>query len=368
MHKLTYTALSIMLVLVILACEDEQTTISMGYASPEEASVAFQEAVKAEDWESVVACLTPESRDMSATILVVMAGFLAMDEQKSETVHAILEKHGLDMEDESAAFDPDEDTQSPAQVIKDRDGFIAEMMEIGGEDIEIVVGKLADLEIDEDTATGVWLTDDEEEESVEFRRIDGRWYVHMPERGIFPADDDSTITPPGGISDQPTYDAELFITYWEKGLLQKGRQPLVPALRYLDLEIGEDKTQNRIIPVFMKHENRNDVYQIERIFPFGHPEAQSSIHAVKFSGTPVTVFEDETLKVALHARTVYTVMDQNGNIARMMDISDPELPVGRLTDLKIDGDTATGVLLAPDGEEGTIEFEKIDGSWYVKEE
>ncbi len=367
MHILTYIVLGITLALAILACrEAERTTVSTGYASPEEASDALRKAFAAKDWENVVACFTPESRDTMAGIMVTMAAFSALDEQKSATFDAILKKHGVGVEDESAELDPDEDTQSHGQAIQDRDGFIAEMMEIAGENLELVTGRLTNLKIDGDTATGVWLTDDKEEEPVEFREIDGRWYVHLPQEGIFPADDDSATTPLGRATGEPKYDAELLITYEIKGGSNKVRQPLVPALTSFDFWIGESNLQCRIIPIFAKHENGNDVYQVERVFPVGDPAAQSSTYTVEFSGTPVTVFEDETQTIALHARTVYGTVDENGNIVEMMVINDPELGLGRLTDLNIDGDTATGVLLTPDGEKETIEFEKVEGSWYVK--
>jgi hypothetical protein len=129
--------------------------------------------------------------------LVVLTG------QKPETVPFKFEGVPLPGEGEEAsegeaAFaetgPSEEDFKEWAAPIKDKAAFIAEMfalLEKMTEDDDgppgVFSGKLADLQIEGDTATAVQVTDqdgNQQREPIEFRRINGRWFVHLPKGGF----------------------------------------------------------------------------------------------------------------------------------------------------------------------------------------
>ena len=46
----------------------------------------------------------------------------------------------------------------------------------------MTLGFVKDVKIDGDEATGIIKIEGEDSQPMEYRRIDGRWFVHLPEK------------------------------------------------------------------------------------------------------------------------------------------------------------------------------------------
>jgi hypothetical protein len=179
---------------------------SGGADTPEAAFNTFKSAVGNNDWETATAQLTSESQDVLASGMMMMAAFASIsfdaDEAKAreESFNQLLAKHGLDKDqmDQDTAFgaeDPSEAMGDLMAPVKNKPAFVADMIawieknsddENGGMMEEITSGQLQGVEITGDTAKGkIAMTKDGEtnEEPVEFRKIGGKWFIHLPMNG-----------------------------------------------------------------------------------------------------------------------------------------------------------------------------------------
>lgn len=187
-----------------------------GYRSPEAVFAAAKEAAEEEDWERFCGCITPESRDQFAGVLVFfavitkgasgMAAFGGPDraqeaEEKMKPVMDVMAKHGLD-EDTLKNMSPqgpmgpggpDKDhLQEMLAPIKNRNKFIADMItvmkEVGNREDSIPSpwesdARLEDVETGEDSATGYVVqtkNGNERRNKIAFAKVDGSWRIDLP--------------------------------------------------------------------------------------------------------------------------------------------------------------------------------------------
>jgi len=91
-----------------------------GFESPEKAFEAFQQAGAANDFPGLVRCLSPESVDsMAEMIMFPLALMAAFDPEKEKEIKKLLAKHGIDMDDETQ-------NESPLKKLKDKEAYIAD--------------------------------------------------------------------------------------------------------------------------------------------------------------------------------------------------------------------------------------------------
>jgi len=215
-------ALSALLLTPFFGCRGQQDAEPGGAETPEAAFAAFQEAAQEKDWKAVAELLTPESQESMAAGMIFIASFMAaFDEGKGKELEQLLKKHGLDPD---AAKGPDaEEAASLEQAlkaavgpIKDKPALIAEMIGWLDENAEgaggssfaegfgsIASAKLSDLSIEGDTATGT-VTGEDESGPIEFRRLNGRWLIHIPEdeTRMGPGSDETSDWGPSGGFDE----------------------------------------------------------------------------------------------------------------------------------------------------------------------
>ena len=183
------------------------------HRSPEAVFQTAKTATDNQDWEKFCDCLTPESQDNLAGMLVSgalmvksMSGMAAMAgpekarevEEKMKPIMAVLEKHGLDEEtlNESQAEtrravggNRQEAIQKLVSPIKDRGKFVGDMIdamkEIGQREDATPFqsdARLEDLKIDGDSATGKIVQTKkgtERKDAIRFQKISGSWKIDL---------------------------------------------------------------------------------------------------------------------------------------------------------------------------------------------
>ena len=157
--------------LILSGCGSSTTQVK--YDSPQAAYDAFSNASQAGEWRTLAEALTPESQDALAAMLLLPAGMAAaFDESAGGELELILKKHELSSDTLDVGAD-----ELP---VKDKPAFIADvaewLMRQGGDssDLGMPSGKLTDLAIDGDSATGTI-----KDEPISFRQVDGGWLVHL---------------------------------------------------------------------------------------------------------------------------------------------------------------------------------------------
>jgi hypothetical protein len=171
----------------------ETETNKAGYDSPQAAFDAMKVALSEDDWKTAASCMDEASQDMLAGGLVFGVAFMvATDEDKQKKAEKLLKKHGLDPNEEGG--DDGESTggiSSLASAVKDKPTFIADFFEFIKENTpdddfdrprEIGSGTLTGVKADGAQASGTVKTKGGKNEQLEFRKIDGRWFVHLPEK------------------------------------------------------------------------------------------------------------------------------------------------------------------------------------------
>ena len=161
--------------------------------SPEAAFAALKQAAEQEDWDAAARLLTDDSQTAIAGMLVFVGGLVAaFDAEEGKGLEELMEKHGLS-EDVDPEPPPGTDLSDPlamvkalASVVEDKPAFIGEVMDWmvenadSTEDPDFAAAKLTDLVIDGDTASAT-VTGVDVGDTIEFRRVDGKWLVHLPE-------------------------------------------------------------------------------------------------------------------------------------------------------------------------------------------
>jgi hypothetical protein len=186
------------------------------HRSPEAVFLAAKEAAEQEDWEGMCECITPESRDQFAGMLLFgavmmkgMSGFAALGgpekvqevEEKFKPVMDVLAKHGLDeetlenMKPQGRMMPGSADNDRLQQVlapVKNRNKFVADMIaamqQVSNRERTIPSpwesdATLVDLEIGENSATGYIVqtkNGNERRDKIAFTKIDGSWKIDLP--------------------------------------------------------------------------------------------------------------------------------------------------------------------------------------------
>jgi hypothetical protein len=172
-----------------------------GFESPEAAFAAHQEALHEKQWDKLILTYTPANQKE----LAFAVSYLAAEEYpRSDEVKQALQDNGL-MTNLNPKSLPERETAHRNFSVSDDASCFAEMVEAydtaaadritnpvlraifrksKGERIrERSGGALRDLQMTGDTATAtifLVIEDDEEiEDSVTFRQIDGRWFIHL---------------------------------------------------------------------------------------------------------------------------------------------------------------------------------------------
>jgi hypothetical protein len=201
------------------------------YETPQAVFDAAREAAKKEDWKAFCACLTPESRDMLAGLVVFAGGVMKAginaaaekeDKDKKElilqVVKALLKpvtdayaRHGITEATLDKLSNPEQffkDKKDPTQVkktllkaaapVKDRTAFISDVMgaltkllQTFGKGEEVSLGgtifpkdgRLEDLKVEGDGAKAMMIgtkKGQEKREPINFKKDRGRWRIEIP--------------------------------------------------------------------------------------------------------------------------------------------------------------------------------------------
>lgn len=191
------------------------------FESPQAVLRSVRAAIAGHNYKTLCRCLTPESLEMQAGVLVYMsasfalaekmptalpaAGALLGDGEAIEDVKllqrmkaarpkitAVLKKHGLgDATDPSRwpRIDSPADMSALAEPVPDKAAFVAEMLETlaackltGREDWMFGGGPMTDLTISGNSATGEIRdpeSGDEHAMPIRFKKIDDRWLIDL---------------------------------------------------------------------------------------------------------------------------------------------------------------------------------------------
>lgn len=184
-----------------------------GYDSPEAAFRALKSAFVQDDWKTAASCMDKTSQDMLAGSMVFGVDFVATDGKKRKEVEKLFKKHGI-KPNEEGDVDFSGGMASLAADVKDKPAFIAEVFEFikrnSDDDFDgpgrIGKGSLTGLNTKGNSATATVKVKDAKNEPIEFRKIDGRWFVHLPEKKFGAGDGevvDGDNFPPGGENFNP---------------------------------------------------------------------------------------------------------------------------------------------------------------------
>jgi len=187
---------------------NDRGVVNAGFDTPQEAFEAYTAAADKFDIRKAFPCLTEESSDHIAGEAVLIelrrlraTGEWAIDEEEKRKLLAVFARHGIDVDTLEAALPEGNDTYKrvleretkAGSLLKNKTELLAELAEIRyakhlANPPKLPKKQLERLRIDGDTATGVavWKKDDDvRTDPICFRRIDGRWFVHLP-----PSDDE----------------------------------------------------------------------------------------------------------------------------------------------------------------------------------
>ncbi|MHC4914367.1 MAG: DUF4878 domain-containing protein [Planctomycetota bacterium] len=168
-----------------------------GGSTPEATFNAMKAAADAKDMRKFMKCLTPESQDMMVGGVVAVAVMTtemakAMGGKSDADMEALLKKHNVSGADVKA-MNPSSMEAGMKQLaakVKDKPGFMADfaaLAEKKGKKEGVAMtggaeGTLKDVKITGDTAKGTVVTTKDGKETtdtIEFRKVDGRWLIHM---------------------------------------------------------------------------------------------------------------------------------------------------------------------------------------------
>lgn len=229
-------------------------TKPVGYASPQAAFAALQHAIEIEDLPTIVRCLDTESQEKLAVFGSLPLAMMALDPDNEKSINELLSKHGVSLEEDTGEF--------PIKTVEGRVAYITDVIEWLEKNADATgpspFDKLADaalgeVTIDGDRAHATLTLADNQTDTMEFRRVDGHWFVHLPEPefssgpvtgsegsdpfgepgfGAFGGDD----APPPPIEAVPL---EEFQSAWQVKLDEK-EQPARRLLTKLAMQLGLD--------------------------------------------------------------------------------------------------------------------------------
>jgi hypothetical protein len=169
-----------------------------GASTPEAAFQNMKKAAQDKNWRAYCNCLTEESQDTMAGMMVLsgsmmqaLGGLAGNQNQVGEKIKGVFEKHGLSadavekLKNEGPPMSMDKGLSSLSSAIKDRAGFLADMMEVMSEfgDAKKVTpvmddATLTDVKIEGDTATGT-VTAGGRSGPMHFKRVGSQWKIDL---------------------------------------------------------------------------------------------------------------------------------------------------------------------------------------------
>lgn len=180
-----------------------------GAATPQAAFEKMQAAAKEKRWKDMYGTMTPQTQErmIGSMIMVPMMiwgmqeAFAGDDAEKKKAAQDklkafsdTLKTHGIDLDekkegDKPNVQNPDEMFKELLKNVKDRPALFEFVMKTLDElpdakSNPMVDGKLEDLKESGDSATATVKTKQDETETstaIEFKKIDGGWFVHMPD-------------------------------------------------------------------------------------------------------------------------------------------------------------------------------------------
>lgn len=173
--------------------DSQQQTEAAGFDSPEAAFAALKTAAQNDDYRAAVTCLDPESQNSMAQLITLpLAMMAAFEPDKEEDIKDLLGKHNVSTDAE----------EFPIDAIPDKVAYIVDIMEWLDENAQqkeggsaltrLTEGTLGEVTIEEDTAHATVEIASGGSEDMDFQKIDGRWYVHLPAVDAFSADSEMT--------------------------------------------------------------------------------------------------------------------------------------------------------------------------------
>jgi hypothetical protein len=166
------------------------------HSSPQAVFEAMNKYSNAKDYDGMLKCFTPGSQDLMVGGMAIAAAMAkqmgAMFGKADPEMDALVKKHGIATVDmkEMQGGDPGAMMKKLAASIKDKGGFMKEFIELmekkdknkSADFNKAFDGKLGDVKIDGDKATGklVVTKDGKETKSdIQFRKIKGSWLVEI---------------------------------------------------------------------------------------------------------------------------------------------------------------------------------------------
>jgi hypothetical protein len=163
-----------------------------GFDSPEAAFLGLKSAFVQDDWKTAASCMDKSSQDLLAGSMVFGVAFVATDGEKRKEVEKLFKTHGI-KPNEEGDVDLSGGMASLTADVKDKPAFIADVFEFIKENSDdddfagpgqIGMGTLTGLKTKGNSASGTVELKGSKNEPIEFRKIDGRWFVHLPEKNL----------------------------------------------------------------------------------------------------------------------------------------------------------------------------------------
>jgi RNase P protein component len=168
-------------------------SVKVDQSSPQTVAKSFQEAAAKKDWKAMFACMTKETQQTLTVVMMFASGFSTLgNKDKEQSLHELMKKHGLDPKKKPGL------KGDPIAGVKDRAAFFGDLVQWleknspkpeGGKprksfSDQIASLKIANFKINGATATADAIRNGKKTgEPLEFKKIDGKWYVHMEPKG-----------------------------------------------------------------------------------------------------------------------------------------------------------------------------------------
>jgi len=176
--------------------------VKAGFDTPQEAFQAYTAAADKFDIRKAFPCLTEASSDHIAgeAVLIELRRLREtgdqVDKEEQEKIRAVFQRHGINVETFEDTLPKDNDTYKrvleretkAGSLLKNKTELLAELAEIRyakhlANPPKLPKKQLENLRVNGDIATGVavWKKgEDLRTDPIYFRRIHGRWFVHIP--------------------------------------------------------------------------------------------------------------------------------------------------------------------------------------------
>ena len=150
-----------------------------GFASPKEASEAYQASRAANDDLAALKCLSPKSQDAMAVLITVQLEILSRFEPaRKQAIVELLGKHGIELSkklDLNSRF-PIEDRSDKVAYIADTSKWMRAQDRVKVGD-PVGDGTLGAISIEGDSANATYTYESGKTKDIEFVRLNGRWFL-----------------------------------------------------------------------------------------------------------------------------------------------------------------------------------------------